>query len=50
MPSDIVTPIVVMVDVSASLFRAVAPFAVSVTSPVPASIAKYPSSLPLVIA
>ena len=49
-PSDTVTPIVVLVDVSASLFSAVAPSAVSVTSPVPASIAKYPSSLPLVIA
>ena len=49
-PSDTVTPIVVLVDVSASLFSAVAPTAVSVTSPVPESIAKYPSSLPLVIA
>ena len=49
-PSETVTPIVVLVDVSPSLFSAVAPSAVNVTSPVPASIAKYPSSLPLVIA
>ena len=49
-PSEAVTPIVVLVEVSASLFSAVAPSAVNVTSPVPASIAKYPSSLPLVMA
>ena len=39
-PSETVTPIVVLVEIRPSSFSAVAPSAVNVTSPVPALIAK----------